>query len=85
MILVSQHYMWPVVMKANAMSSWPIEERLKEIPWMFADLLFPFLVEYLVRKILPLIKIQILMDDSDDMVLNLGVDSEYFGRAHLIF
>ncbi|KAH0613837.1 uncharacterized protein H6S33_005723 [Morchella sextelata] len=48
MILVSQHYMWPVVMKANAMSSWPIEERLKEIPWMFADLLFPFLVEYLM-------------------------------------
>lgn len=48
MIIVSQHYMWPVVMRANEMSEWPIEERVKEIPWVFMDLLFPFLVEYLV-------------------------------------
>lgn len=84
MVLVSQRYVWPVVMKANAMSSWSTEERLKEIPWVFADLLFPFLVEYLVCKFLPPTKIQILTDDSDDMVLNLGVDPEYLGRAHLI-
>lgn len=51
MIVVSQHYMWPVVMRANEMSKFPIEERLKEIPWVFMDLLFPFLVEYLVRII----------------------------------
>lgn len=49
MIVVSQHYMWPVVMRANQMSDLPVGERLKEIPWVFMDLLFPFLVEYLVR------------------------------------
>lgn len=54
MIVVSQHYMWPVVMRANEMSELPARERLKEIPWVFMDLLFPFLVEFLVRIISPL-------------------------------
>lgn len=87
MIVVSQHYMWPVVMRANQMSDLPVGERLKEIPWVFMDLLFPFLVEYLVRVIGPLciftIQNQLINNGTlDDMVSHLGINLQSFGGAH---
>lgn len=91
MIIVSQHYMWPVVMRANEMRERPIEERLKEIPWMFMDLLFPFLVEYLVRDTDSTLIPPLLMMNThkrvgclDDMVSHLGVDPESPRRAYTV-
>jgi hypothetical protein len=42
----------PVVMKTLAMkeAGMPVFERFKEFPWMLAELIFPFLMEYLVRS-----------------------------------
>ena len=50
MIMVSTAYIYPVCqsilqMKENGV---PLEERLKEFPWAFSDLLFPFMMEYLL-------------------------------------
>ena len=50
MIVVSQAYIYPSVMttlhmKEQGMS---IQERLKEFPWVLSDLLFPFMMEYLL-------------------------------------
>ena len=32
MVIVSQHYILPVVIKCNNMRAWPIEDRLREFP-----------------------------------------------------
>lgn len=50
MIVVSTAYIYPVVVSAVKMrdSGASLEERCKEIPWMFSDLLFPFFMEYLL-------------------------------------
>ena len=50
MIVVSTAYIYPVCqsivqMKENGI---PLKERLKEFPWAFSDLLFPFMMEYLL-------------------------------------
>jgi len=49
MMLVSQTFIYPVVMKTNMMKEEgiPLQERLKEFPWILSDLLFPFMIEYL--------------------------------------
>ncbi len=50
MILVSQAYIYPVVVAAVRMqeAGVPLVGRLRELPWMVLDLLFPFMVEYLL-------------------------------------
>ncbi|KAI5807983.1 MBOAT, membrane-bound O-acyltransferase family-domain-containing protein [Peziza echinospora] len=48
MIVVSQHYIYPVVVKCNEMRSLPIEDRLKEFPWILNDLMVPFIIEYMM-------------------------------------
>lgn len=50
MIVVSQAYIYPAVvtclkMKENGM---PLQQRLQEFPWVLSDLLFPFMMEYLL-------------------------------------
>jgi sterol O-acyltransferase len=50
MIVVSTAFIYPVVasavqMKADGM---PLKDRVKEIPWVFSDLLFPFFMEYIL-------------------------------------
>lgn len=50
MIILSTAYIYPVVvsvfqMKENGMS---LQDRCKEIPWIFSDLLFPFFLEYML-------------------------------------
>ena len=51
MIMISQAFMYPVVMRTVAMkeAGMPLAERFKEFPWMLSDLIFPFMMEYLVR------------------------------------
>ncbi|OQE19092.1 hypothetical protein PENSTE_c016G08409 [Penicillium steckii] len=50
MIVVSQHWIYPVVMSTLRMKEdgLTIEQRLQEFPWVLSDLLFPFMMEYLL-------------------------------------
>ncbi|KAJ5102886.1 hypothetical protein N7532_003415 [Penicillium argentinense] len=50
MIVVSQHWIYPVVMSALRMKEegLTVEQRLQEFPWVLSDLLFPFMMEYLL-------------------------------------
>jgi sterol O-acyltransferase len=50
MIVVSTAYIYPVCQSIVQMKEdgIPLEERLKEFPWAFSDLLFPFMMEYLL-------------------------------------
>lgn len=50
MIVVSQYWIYPVVMKTVEMKNqgWTVQQRLQEFPWVLSDLLFPFMMEYLL-------------------------------------
>jgi hypothetical protein len=50
MIVVSTAYIYPVCQSIVQMKEdgIPLEERLNEFPWAFSDLLFPFMMEYLL-------------------------------------
>ncbi|KAH0565893.1 hypothetical protein GP486_000723, partial [Trichoglossum hirsutum] len=50
MIVVSQAYIYPVVMHTVEMrdQGWTLQQRLEEFPWILSDLIFPFMMEYLL-------------------------------------
>ncbi|KAJ4415268.1 Sterol O-acyltransferase 2 (Sterol-ester synthase 2) [Gnomoniopsis sp. IMI 355080] len=50
MIMISQGFIYPVVMKTVAMreADMPLAERFAEFPWLLSDLIFPMLMEYLL-------------------------------------
>ena len=50
MIMVSQAFIFPVVMMTVSMkeSGMSLRERVMEFPWILSDLLFPFMIEYLL-------------------------------------
>ncbi|WYZ42038.1 hypothetical protein EsH8_V_000933 [Colletotrichum jinshuiense] len=50
MIMVSQAFIYPVVMQTVAMKEvgMPLAERFRYFPWMLSDLIFPFMMEYLM-------------------------------------
>lgn len=50
MIMTSQAFIYPVVMKTVVMkeAGMSLGERFKEFPWLLADLIFPFMMEYLL-------------------------------------
>ena len=50
MIMVSQTFMYPVVMRTVKMkeANMHLVDRIKEFPWILSDLLFPFMMEYLL-------------------------------------
>ncbi|PHH72839.1 hypothetical protein CDD83_4861 [Cordyceps sp. RAO-2017] len=50
MIQISQFSIYPVVMKTVEMKEqgMPLLERLEEFPWLLSDLIFPFMMEYLL-------------------------------------
>ncbi|KAK7744469.1 Sterol O-acyltransferase 2 (Sterol-ester synthase 2) [Cytospora paraplurivora] len=50
MIMISQAFIYPVVMKTVAMkeSGMPIIERFLEFPWLLSDLILPFMIEYIL-------------------------------------
>jgi sterol O-acyltransferase len=68
MIVISQHWIYPVVMSALRMEQegMTVEQRLQEFPWVLSDLLFPFMMEYLLafyviwECVVSLIPVQIL-------------------------
>ncbi|KAH8887777.1 MBOAT family protein [Thozetella sp. PMI_491] len=50
MIMVSQAFIYPVVMETVRMKEvgMPMDERFQAFPWLLLDLIFPFLMEYLM-------------------------------------
>jgi sterol O-acyltransferase len=54
MMLISQTFIYPVVMKTVAMkeAGMPLQARLEEFPWILCDLIFPFMMEYMVSLLL---------------------------------
>lgn len=50
MIMISQAFIYPVVMKTIGMKEAGMTpaERLKEFPWLLLELIFPFMMEYLL-------------------------------------
>lgn len=50
MIVVSQSWIYPVVMSTVRMKEegMTVQQRLQEFPWVLSDLLFPFMMEYLL-------------------------------------
>ncbi|KAK6076066.1 Sterol O-acyltransferase 2 [Seiridium cupressi] len=50
MIMVSQAYIYPVVIRTVMMKEegWTLAERFQEFPWMLSDLVLPFMMEYLL-------------------------------------
>lgn len=50
MIVVSQSWIYPVVMSTVRMKEegLTVQQRLEEFPWVISDLLFPFMMEYLL-------------------------------------
>jgi len=44
MIVVSQHFMYPVVIYCHSLHSLPLSARLAEFPWILLKLVFPFMV-----------------------------------------
>lgn len=50
MIMISQAFIYPVVMRAIHMKEigWTTTERFREFPWILSDLAFPFMMEYMV-------------------------------------
>jgi sterol O-acyltransferase len=53
MLMVSQEYIYPVYIRTVLMkeSGWTLAQRFQEFPWLLSDLLFPFMMEYLVRML----------------------------------
>jgi sterol O-acyltransferase len=50
MIAVSQSWIYPVVMYTVRMkeAGMTVQQRMQEFPWVLSDLLFPFMMEYLL-------------------------------------
>ena len=50
MIMISQTFIYPVVMETVRMKEvgMPLSERIRYFPWMLVDLIFPFMMEYLL-------------------------------------
>ncbi|KAJ5660267.1 hypothetical protein N7507_006718 [Penicillium longicatenatum] len=50
MIAISQNWIYPVVMSTLQMKEkgFTLQQRLQEFPWVLSDLLFPFMMEYLL-------------------------------------
>ncbi|KAH8169507.1 MBOAT, membrane-bound o-acyltransferase family protein [Sarocladium implicatum] len=73
MIQVSQYSIYPVVMQTIAMKEThvPLARRLAEFPWILSDLIFPFMVEYLLAWYI-----------IWETVLNLLAELTCFGDRH---
>ena len=53
MIMVSQAYIYPIVIHTAKMKEegWSTRRKLQEFPWILSDLVFPFMMEYLVKAL----------------------------------
>jgi sterol O-acyltransferase len=76
MIVVSTAYIYPVCQSIVQMKEEgiPLKERLKEFPWAFSDLMFPFMMEYLLSwyVIWECVVSYILMDIVDNPLCHLA-------------
>ena len=84
MNLVSQAFIYPVVVKTIEMkdAGMSLQERLKVFPWILSDLIFPFMMEYMmVSESNGLLAVSLLTDL--DMVCHMGMHFESPCRAYL--
>lgn len=89
MIMVSQAFIYPVVMRTVMMKEegWTLGQRFAEFPWMLSDLVFPFMMEYLVRRTLALISEKeptVLTWPIACLVCDLGGRAQHPCRTHLL-
>ena len=48
MVIVSQTWIYPVVMETLTLRALPLSQRLAEFPWILLKLIFPFMAEYIL-------------------------------------
>jgi sterol O-acyltransferase len=55
MNLISQAFIYPVVVRTIEMkdAGMLLQERLEEFPWILSDLIFPFMMEYMMVSTIP--------------------------------
>jgi len=74
-----------VAMKESGM---PLGQRFQEFPWMLSDLIFPFMMEYLVSLFEWPKKSgsfgELTSIGTARLVSYLGDDPEYFGRVDIL-
>jgi hypothetical protein len=85
MIMISQAFIYPVVMRTIQMKEegWTTAARFREFPWLLSDLVFPFVMEYLVSSIWLIIYYMVLTLPAF-LVPHLGNGPQHPGRAHQI-
>jgi hypothetical protein len=85
MNLVSQAYIYPIVVRTIDMkeAGIPLLERLQHFPKILSDLIFPFMLEYMMVRFPPLSPTQTLIDKSPDLVRDMGMYSQSPCRTHL--
>ncbi len=78
---VSQAYIYPVVVRTIEMkeAGMPLLERLKVFPWILSDLIFPFMMEYMMVSSDKASIFERSLITSADLVCHLGVHFELTG------
>lgn len=82
MVVISQHFIYPVVMVANALHTLPVRDRLFEFPWILLKLVFPFMVSTLFPP--PPQALTSIARIPRRLVPNLGANSQPPRRAHAL-
>jgi sterol O-acyltransferase len=85
MNLVSQAFIYPVVVKTIEMKDggMSLQERLKVFPWILSDLIFPFMMEYMMVSNSHILVATSLLTDSD-VVCHMGMYFEPLCRAYIL-
>jgi sterol O-acyltransferase len=85
MMLVSQTFIYPVVVKTVAMkeSGMPLRKRLEEFPWILGDLIFPFMMEYMVCSVALTVKPANTDHAADDLVHPFRITPQLSGRINI--
>jgi len=85
MNMVSQTFIYPVVVRTIEMkeAGFTLQERLEVFPWILSDLIFPFMMEYMmVRQ--GYFESQItLANMNTDVVCDMGMYPESSCRTHV--
>jgi sterol O-acyltransferase len=86
MVQVSQYSIYPVVMKTVEMKEqgMPLVARFQQFPWLLSDLIFPFMMEYLVSITTLSLVASADFEYLACMVSHLGDYSERSRRAHVL-
>ncbi len=86
MNLVSQTFIYPVVVKTLEWKEigMPVQERLRHFPAMLSELVFPFMMEYMMVSLSPLAVPRACTNKSLDVVFDLGVHLKHPCRTYFL-